>query len=1775
MRFRKTSSHTRARALTGLALRSGSRLAVAGGRDRARNRLKPELVQLEDRQLLATFTVSNTLDTVNFGTPTTGTLRWAVEQADLAGGAEVISFSSSVFSTQQTITLEQLLTPIPMNTPGSTITINGPGAGLLTINGNNDGGVFQVDSGVTAAISGLTFTGASLGNNGAIDDLGSLTLSNCTIMANTISGVYVAGTANISDCIITGNNSYSGAGVFVKGGTATITDSTLSGNTGAQGGGVCNDGTATVTNCTLSGDSTLGGGGALYNSGQLTVNGCTLSGDSGSGAAVFNEGGTAYLSGTTISGSSGFIDGGGVSNQHGATLILTDCTVSGGTAGSGAGLYNDGTATITDCTISDNTSSGSGGGITNGDFIAAAVLILTDSTLVGNTAAFGGGGLYNTGTAKLTDSTIANNFGNQGGSLLASNGGGVDNDGVATLVACTISGNTTTADGGGVYNGGLGANQMTLNDTIVAGNSSTQSGGAVANDIAVGNGVSVAGSYDLIGTGGSGGLVNGDNGNIILTSLAGLDLAPLGDFGGPTETMGLLPNSVALGGGSLALELNAQGQALTTDQRGFPLISPNPDIGAFQADPGPLAVDVTTDGVGAPTGQLDLRGAVNLADILSGAATITFNPTVFATEQTIALAVGQLELSNTAGKIKITGPAAGLSISGGGITRVFQVDAGVTASISDVAIVDGNAASGGGLYNQGITDLTACTISGNSASGNGGGLSNTGMVTLTDCTLSGNSAAGGGGLANSGTAHLFASTLSGNSANVGGGIDNLAAASVVLEDTIVAANTGAGGSPSDVGGSNSASATGTYDLVGPGGSGGISNGSGHDIVLSALTGLGLTPLFNYGGPTQTMALLPGSPAIGAGTVVNGISTDQRGEPLDSPNPDIGAFQSQGFAFTPVTGSTPQSALTGDTFANPLAVTVAANNPDEPVAGGIVTFTAEPASDGASAILSSQTAIVGANGIAQVTATANSTAGPYTVAASAGGAATADFNLANLLTIDFSGILGQSITFGTASVTVTGTLADGSMVPLGEDVDVTLNSVTQPATIGSGGDFSTTFTNTSGLSVTGSPYTISYMYTSDGTFASASTTSSLTVTKATPTITWSNPADITYGTALSATQLDATAPVAGTLTYNPAAGAILKAGAGQKLSVSFRPTDTADYSTATDMVTINVEQAAPTITWSNPADIAAGTALSATQLDATASVPGTFTYSPPAGTVLKVGAGQTLSASFTPTDTTDYTTAADTVTINVREATPTITWPNPADIAYGTALSATQLDATASVPGTFTYNPPLGTVLKPGTGQTLSVSFTPTDTTDYTTATGTAMINVDKATPTITWSSPADITYGTALSAAQLDATASVPGTLTYSPPVGTVLKAGAGQTLSVSFMPADTTDYTTAAGTATINVDKAAVTITWSNPANITFGTALSTTQLDATASVPGAFTYVPAAGAFLNAGNSQTLSATFTPQDLTDYTTAAATATIIVEKATPTLKLSDAGGAYDGSPFPASVTIAGSGEENAPAASLEGVNPTLTYYDGSGTAGTGLGSAPPTAAGTYTVVASFAGTADYFAVESAPVTFTIGPATATITLASSTGSTVYGQAITFVATVRAPITPSGTVTFLEDGTTLATVPLDSSGTATLNTAGLALGPHAITATYSGDAALHGVQSGSASESVARAGTVVVLVPHPVLKKKKVVSEILTAEIKPPFPGGGFPTGLVTFELLTKNKKKIKTKVLGRAAVGGGSATLTVKANLVLSKVITIVYSGDTDFSMSTLTAPKLSKHGL
>jgi subtilisin len=177
----------------------------------------------------------------------------------------------------------------------------------------------------------------------------------------------------------------------------------------------------------------------------------------------------------------------------------------------------------------------------------------------------------------------------------------------------------------------------------------------------------------------------------------------------------------------------------------------------------------------------------------------------------------------------------------------------------------------------------------------------------------------------------------------------------------------------------------------------------------------------------------------------------------------------------------------------------------------------------------------------------------------------------------------------------------------------------------------------------------------------------------------------------------------------------------------------------------------------PPDTAADQSINFGTLSARTYGFAPFTVSATASSGLPVSF--TASGACTVTGTTVTITGAGTCTITasqgggaswnpapsversftIARATPVITWADPAAITYGTALSATQLDATASSPGTFAYSPDLGTVLDAGS-RTLGVAFTPTDTANYTGASTTVLITVDPAGSTVTVSCPASQVY---------------------------------------------------------------------------------------------------------------------------------------------------------------------------------------------------------------------------------------------------------------------------------------------------------------------------------------------------------------------------------------------------------------------------------------------------
>lgn len=344
------------------------------------------------------------------------------------------------------------------------------------------------------------------------------------------SGVFQITSGNVVFNALTisyAGSEYAGA-VYVTGGALTLNYCTVSNN--INGSGIDNGATLVLNACTISGNQASFYGGGLYNSGTATLNNCTLAANT-----------------------AGY-QGGGIAN-HG-TLILTNCILSGNSSAvyDGGGIYNGNTATLYNCVISNNTAVGVGGGISTSG--TSSLLNLNGCTLSGNAessggAVGGGGGVsLGSGTAILNNCTVSGNT-----ALAGAGGGGLaGTGGTLSLTNCTVSANTATNTGGyggGIYNYNINSTTINLMNTIVAGNTAST---ASYNDIY--NHYSSQSSF-----------IGGDP-----------QLAPLGNYGGSTQTMPPLPGSPVIDTGADSIT-----NVLATDQRGAPrLAGLHVDIGAAE-----------------------------------------------------------------------------------------------------------------------------------------------------------------------------------------------------------------------------------------------------------------------------------------------------------------------------------------------------------------------------------------------------------------------------------------------------------------------------------------------------------------------------------------------------------------------------------------------------------------------------------------------------------------------------------------------------------------------------------------------------------------------------------------------------------------------------------------------------------------------------------------------------------------------------------------------------------------------------------------------------------------------------------------------------------------------------------------------------------------------------------------------------------------------------------------------------------------------------------------
>ena len=204
---------------------------------------------------------------------------------------------------------------------------------------------------------------------------------------------------------------------------------------------------------------------------------------------------------------------------------------------------------------------------------------------------------------------------------------------------------------------------------------------------------------------------------------------------------------------------------LTRNQRPQPRPAPphsaRPRLEVLEDRCVPSTLNVTSNLDNGAVGTL--RWAVAVADASAAPDTIQIQ-----TKQPIALIQGQLVLSAS---MTVEAAAGTATISGDGLSRVFEVDHGASVTLSELNITDGNAASGGGVLNSGTLRVTKCTLTDNSEQLDGGAIDNARGSTLrvANSTLSGNSAEYGGAIYDSGTLTVGGSTLSDNSASMEGG----------------------------------------------------------------------------------------------------------------------------------------------------------------------------------------------------------------------------------------------------------------------------------------------------------------------------------------------------------------------------------------------------------------------------------------------------------------------------------------------------------------------------------------------------------------------------------------------------------------------------------------------------------------------------------------------------------------------------------------------------------------------------------------------------------------------------------------------------------------------------------------------------------------------------------------------------------------------------------------------------------------------------------------------
>ncbi|PYS80345.1 MAG: hypothetical protein DMF67_20690 [Acidobacteria bacterium] len=428
------------------------------------------------------------------------------------------------------------------------------------------------------------------------------------------------------------------------------------------------------------------------------------------------------------------------------------------------------------------------------------------------------------------------------------------------------------------------------------------------------------------------------------------------------------------------------------------------------------------------------------------------------------------------------------------------------------------------------------------------------------------------------------------------------------------------------------------------------------------------------------------------------------------------------------------------------------------------------------------------------------AGPCTVTASQGG--DTNYNAAPDVPQGFTINRADS----TTTVSISNATYDGQ--PHGATASVTgFGGLSQTLTVTYAGRNATSYGPSPTAPTDAGDYTASASFGGDADHTASGDSKDFEIAKASTTTTVNCSASETYtGSAIT----PCTATVTGAnLSLTPAPTYTDNVNVGTA-TASYAYAGDANHAGSSDSKTFQITSAssATVVTFEGGPYVYRGSAFTATAAATGAgglSTPVTVVYS---GDCTNVTTANGCTATATYAGDANHAGSSDSKSITITKTAATINvsgyagaYDGQAHGANGSASGVNSEDLTnlLNLGASFT-NVPGGTA-----------HWTFAGNADYNPASGNVAITIGKVTPTITWNNPADIVYGTALGGAQLNATASVAGSLVYTPAAGAVLNAGNGQTLSVSFTPADATDYATASKSVSINVLKAALTVTADN----------------------------------------------------------------------------------------------------------------------------------------------------------------------------------------------------------------------------------------------------------------------------------------------------------------------------------------------------------------------------